>query len=385
MSNRFIIFSLLLILLSTASSVQAADPLNDDKPGLGDVAQEGTLLRISLANASFEDDTDPPDNGIEGPGNPLPPLSVTDELQATNLLSNPSFEAGTESPNNWTPLFEEIDGTYLWETEFASVGQRSLAISRTRYDYGRWESSPISVQRTGFSWYTLTGAVKTQQNNGEVYLSIAWLDSNGDLIATADSAMLPPGDNDWQAVTLKALPPDKAAQASVWCISNHNSGQTWFDTLHLFVTQLPAKGKGTYDQFLIEHPNSPFAIDAHLMGVQTVMTEAKWIREEGFYDPEAQKRASQLYAQAAAIARDDVVLKQATTTTGKDFADETDRFEALIDEALSLAVITAYSGGDIAKLRQHLSKVVERNRDPDFKATAEAWIKDIDAESQLND
>ena len=347
MSNRFTIFSLLLILLLATSPAQAVDPPNPDKPAIADLAQTGRLLRISLAN--------------------------------------PSLEAGTESPNNWTPLFEEIDGTYLWETEFASVGRRSLSISRTRYDYGRWSSDAIDVQKAGFSWYTLTGDIKTQGNNGEVYLSIAWLDSDGNMIATADSAMLPLGDNDWQAVTIKALPPDKAAQASVWCISNHNSGQTWFDNLKLTVTQLPAVGKGSYDQFLKEHPTHPLAIDAHLMRVRSVMTKAKWIREEGFYDPDAQKRASQLYAQAAGITRDNAVLKQATTTAGKASTDETDRFEALIDEALWLAVFTAYNGGDITNTRQYLSKIVQRDRDPDFKATAEAWIKDIDAKNQLND
>ncbi len=383
MSNRFITFSLLLILLLATSPVQAVDPPNPDKPTIADLAQAGTLLRISLANASFEDDTNSPDNGIESPNNPPPPFSVTDELQATNLLSNPSFENGTDIPTNWTPLNGYIGDSYLWPS-VASQGQQSVSIRGTRYFYGRWESAPIPVQRTGFSWYTLTGAVKTQESDGEVYLSIAWLDSNGDMIATADSAMLPPGDNDWQAVTVKALPPDGTVSAGVWCISNHNSGQTWFDTLHLFVTQLPAKGKGTYDQFLIEHPNSPLAIDAHLMRVQTVMTEAKWIKEADYYGPDEQKQASQLYAQAAAVARDDSVLQKAVAVAGQDFAQEKERFESLIDEALWSAALTAGRGGDIVNMRQYLSKIVERNRDAASKAAAEAWIKEIDAETKLN-
>lgn len=300
-------------------------------------------------------------------------------------LANPSFEDGTESPNNWTPLFEEIDGTYLWDTEFASVGQRSLSIARTRYDYGRWSSDAIDVQKAGFSWYTLTGEVKTVENNGEVYLSIAWFDSQDAVITTSDSEMLPPGDANWQEVVLNALPPDGAVSISVWCISNHNEGQTWFDNLKLTVTQLPAVGKESYDQFLIEHPAHPLALAAHLMRVRALMTEAKWIREEGFYDPEAQKRASTLYAQAAAIARNDSVLEKAAAAAGKDLALEKEQFETWIDIALWEAIKAAHNGADIAKLRQYLSKVVERNRNPDSKAAAEAWIKDIDAESQLND
>lgn len=347
MSNRFIIFSLLLILLSATSPVRAADPPNDDKPGTDDVAQEGTLLPIDLANPSFED--------------------------------------GTDTPTNWMPLFEEIDGTYLWETEFASVGQRSLSISRTRYDYGRWSSDVIDVQKAGFSWHTLTGDVKTAENNGEVYLSIAWFDSQDAMITTSDSEMLPPGDTDWQQVALNALPPDGAVSVRVWCISNHNHGQTWFDNLKLTVTQLPAVGKVDYDQFLKEHPAHLLALTAHLMQVQALMTEAKWIREEGFYDPDAQKRASQLYAQAAAIARNDSVLQKAAAAAGKDLAQEKERFESWIDIALWEAIKAANNGDDIAKLRQYLSKVVERDRDPDQKAAAEAWIKGIDAETKLND
>lgn len=347
MSNRFIIFSLLLILLSTTSSVRAVDPTNTDKPTIEDLAQAGTLLRISLANSSFED--------------------------------------GTDTPTNWTPLFEEIDGTYLWETEFASVGQRSLSISRTRYDYGRWSSDAIDVQKAGFSWYTLTGAVKTQENNGEVYLSIAWLDENGVMITTSDSEMLPFRDNDWQRVTLNALPPNEAVSVRVWCISNHNEGQTWFDDLKLTVTQLPAVGKVDYNQFLKEHPTHPLALTAHLMQVRALMTEAKWIKEGGYYDPDAQKRASALYAQAAAIARQDSVLQKAAAAARKDLAQEKERFESWIDIALWEAIKAANNGDDIAKLRQYLSKVVERDRDPDQKAAAEAWIKGIDAETKLND
>ena len=344
MLNRFIIFSLLLILLSVTSSVRAVDPTNGDKPTRADLAQAGTLLRISLANPSFED--------------------------------------GTESPANWTPLSGYVGEQYLWDTTVASTGQRSIAVRGTRYFYGRWESAAIDVQKAGFSWYTLTGAVKTQENNGEVYLSIAWLDGNGVMITTSDSEMLPFGDNDWQSITLNALSPDGAVSVSVWCISNHNHGQTWFDNLKLTVTQLPAVGKGSYDQFLKEHSAHPLALSAHLMRVRALMTEAKWIREEDYYGPDEQRRASALYAQAAAIARKDSVLQKAAAAAGKDLAQEKEQFEALIDIALWETVIAADKAGNTATVREYLSKIVGRNRSPGDKAEAEAWIKTLDAEAK---
>lgn len=234
-------------------------------------------------------------------------------------------------------------------------------------------------------WYTLTGAVKTQRNTGEVYLAIAWLDTNGALLTTSDSYQLPPGDTEWQSVSLNALPPSGAASVSVWCISNHNHGTSWFDDLKLTVTQFPAVGKESYEQFLKEHPTEPLALAAHLMRVRALMTEAKWIRESGYYDPDAQKRASQIYAQAAAIVREDSVIEQAVKSAGSDLASEKERFEVLIDVAWWSAVRAAHNGGDIATVREYLSKIILRDRGAGGKAAAEKWLKEIDTETPLND
>ena len=322
----------------------AADPPNRDKPGLQDLAQGGTLLRIQLANSSFED--------------------------------------GTDAPNNWTTLTQYIGDHYVWDTSVASVGQRSIATRGTSFRYGRWLSEAIDVQKAGFSFYSLTGSVKTIRNNGEVYLSIAWLDKNGYLITTSDSPMLPEGDNDWQQITVNALPPDGTVSVSVWCISNHNDGRTWYDDLKLTVTQFPAVGHKSSDQFLAEHPSHPLALAAHLMRVRALMTQAKWIKEKGFYDPAEQKRAAQLYAQAAAIQRNDSVLAKAAAAAGKTLSEEQVRFEALIDKALWEAAITAAASNDKEKVREYLSQIVTRNKDAELKAAAQKWIQEIDRQTE---
>ena len=336
MQKHLITLTLLLTLLLAIPLLHAVDPPNSNNPTIEDLAEAGTPLRISLPNASFED--------------------------------------GSDAPDNWTTLARYVVDHYLWETAVVFTGERSISTRYTEYRYGRWLSDPIDVQKAGFSWYTLTGKVKTKRNNGEVYLLIAWLDREGHLIKTTDSPMFPFGDNDWETVTVNGLPPDGTVSVSIWCISNDNRGQTWFDDLKLTVTQFPAVGKASYDQFLLEYPNHPLAIAAHLMRVQDLMSQAKWISERGRRNTAKRKRASQLYAEAASIARNDSVLKQATEAAGKDFAVEKARFEALIDKALWEAAINAEAGNDIDKARIYLLTIITRDNDADLKARAEDWI-----------
>lgn len=233
-----------IFLLLTLFALGNATAAPSNKPGLQDLAQGGTPLRISIDNASFEEGT----NNV---------------------------------PNHWTPLPSTYGNLYLWDNSVNHTERRSIAIRGSRYQYGRWKSDPIDVQKAGFSFYSLTGSVKTSQNNGEVYLAIAWLDRNGARITTSDSPMLPEGDNDWQTLTVNALPPDGTVNVSIYSISNHNNGTAWFDTLKLRVTQFPAVGHKSYEQFITEHPDHPLALAAHLMRVKVLMTQAKWIKEKG--------------------------------------------------------------------------------------------------------
>lgn len=300
-------------------------------------------------------------------------------------LPNSSFEQGTESPLNWTPLSLELYETYQIDTEVSSLGQRSLVIFGTRFDYGRWESDAVSVQQGGYSWYSLTGDVKTASSNGKVYLSLAWFDKDGAMLTTSDSDMLPLGDNDWQSVAVNALPPAGATTLRVWCISNHNEGYTWFDNIALQLTQLPAQGKVSYEQFLEQYPAHRFVLDAMTMEVRSLMTEAKWIREAGFYDPAAQLKSAKLYAEAASVKRNDLVLQQSTLASGKDLSAETERFESLIDSALNEAIKGAHNGDDSSHLRQYLSQVASRDRSPELTSLATTWINELDTEGDATD
>ena len=349
------------------------------------------LLALSFADNGFDDEDDAFSSALND-GDSVGSVGSVDDGASTSVdlivdvqLLNSSFEDGTEAPTNWTSLSLELDFTYRLDTEVSSKDKRSVLIVGTRFDYGRWQSDAISVAQDGFNWYTLTADVKTQANDGEVYLALAWFDKAGVLRTTSDSLMLPIADNDWQSVTLNALPPAGAKTLSVWCISNNNDGYAWFDNITLQRTQLPSQGAVSYDRFLIEHPNSPLALDAHNMRVKSLMTDAKWIREDGFYDPQAQLRASLLYAEAAKIVRDDSVLGAVGTVTDGDFAAEKQAFEALIDQALWEASVTAKNGGDTTAARGYLSKIVQRNQDPDLTETAKQFIEDIDALGYVND
>ena len=92
---------------------------------------------------------------------------------ATLTIENPSFENGADAPNAWEPLTKYLGHRYLWESETVHSGTRSLSTRATRYRYGRWKSDPAPVQNDSYTWYTLSGFVKTARNNGAVCLSIA--------------------------------------------------------------------------------------------------------------------------------------------------------------------------------------------------------------------
>jgi len=125
-------------------------------------------------------------------------------------LANLSFEEGADAPDNWTTHTGLVIGEYAWDDAVFSDGAKSISTHGTRWRYGRWMSDWQAVEGDGYEWHTLSGKVKTTANNGEVYLSIAWYDKNGDVITTSDSEMMPAGDNDWTTLTVNALPPDGA-------------------------------------------------------------------------------------------------------------------------------------------------------------------------------
>ena len=199
---------------------------------------------------------------------------------------------------------------------------------------------------------------------------VAWLNQDGDILSTSDSPMLSAGDNDWTTLTFSALPPDGAVKLSVWCISNHNAGQTWFDALALTRTAFTANNTVSYAQFLIDYPSHLLAIEANVMQVQELATKAKWTKEDDFYNSDGQLRASKLYAQAAGIPRNDTVFSSVISALHDDVEEHAEtlaaakaRFDGLIDESLWHAVRTSEAGGDTDKAQEYLSILEERGAD----------------------
>ena len=326
--------TLLLTLVAFGKNGIAADPPNN----------QGTLLRIQLENGSFEE--------------------------------------GAQKPSKWTPITNHVGDQYLWDDSVTHTGRRSIAIRGTSYQHGIWESDPINVEKEGFNFYSLTGRIKTEANNGYVFIAIAWLDRAGNAINTADSLMRPEGDTDWHPVNIDALPPEGTVNVSIWCLSSHNSGIAWFDDLKLTVTQFKFPGKISYDQFLIEFPSHPLALAAYMMRVRELITKARWTREEGFGNPVAQRNASTIYAQAAAIPLNTAVLEQASRAAQKAPDKQRAQFETLIDTALWEAAVTAAAGNDTDKAKSFLQKIVLRNKSTDIVANAQQWLNKLDPNSQ---
>ena len=305
-----------------------------------------------------------------GPGDDDPPASPV-----TVALANPSFDESNNNeelpgPNNWTPLTLFVGDNYIWDSEVKSAGSHSISIHSSRWNYGRWSSDALTVEDDDFQWYTLSGKVKTLGNNGEVYLLIAWLNKDGDMISTSDSPMLPAGDNDWTALSVSALPPTDAVKLSVWCISNHNAGQTWFDDLALTRTAFTTDNTASYAQFLIDYPTHLLAIEANVMQVQELATKAKWTKEADFYNSDVQLNASKIYAEAAGITRNDTVYANVFSALYEDSEERAEawaaakaRFDGLIDDSLWQAVRTSEAGGDSDKAKEYLSILEDRGVD----------------------
>ena len=307
------------------------------------------------------------------PSGPGPGVGSGDGEQpaaAAVALANPSFEQGTDAPDNWTTDTGAVGGEYVWDTIDASTGARSISTHGTRWRYGRWSSAWLAVEGDDFQWYTLNGKAKTVSNNGEVYLSIAWFDKDGGMINTSDSAMLPAGDNGWTTLAVNALPPGGAAYLSAWCISNHNAGQTWFDDVALTRTAFAATGSVSYAQFLIDYPTHLLAVEANVMQVQELAALAKWTKEEDFYNSDGQLRASRLYAEAAGIPRNDTVYANVFSALYEDSEERAEalaaakaRFDGLINNALWSAAVTSEAGGDTEKAEEYLSILEDRGAD----------------------
>ncbi len=355
--SRYFISAITILFLLLSTSFLHASPIpggNDDTGGTGETGGTGGTGGGP---------------GV-GPGDDEQPAAAV-----TVALANPSFDESNNNeelpgPNNWTPLTLFVGDNYIWDSEVKSAGSHSISIHSSRWNYGRWSSDELTVERDGFQWYTLTGKVKTLGNNGEVYLLIAWFNKDGDMISTSDSPMLPAGENDWGTVTVSALPPDGAVKLSVWCISNHNAGQTWFDALELTRTAFTTDNTVSYAQFLIDYPTHLLAIEANVMQVQELATKAKWTKEEDFYNSDGQLSASRLYAEAAGITRKDTVfanvfsaLFDGAKERAEALAAAKARFDGLIDESLWHAVQTSEAGGDSEKAKEYLSILEDRGAD----------------------
>lgn len=263
-----------------------------------------------------------------------------------------------------------VGDNYIWDSEVKSAGSHSISIHSSRWNYGRWSSDELDVEGDGFQWYTLTGNVRAIGNNGEVYLAIAWFNTDGDMINTSDSPMLQTTDTDWISMSVNAMPPTGAAQLEVWCISNHNAGQTWFDALELTRTAFTTDNTVSYAQFLIDYPTHLLAIEANVMQVQELATKAKWTKEADFYNSDVQLSASRIYAEAAGIPRKDKVFANVFSALYDDAEERAEalaaakaRFDGLIDDSLWHAVRTSEAGGDSEKAQEYLSILEERGAD----------------------
>ena len=67
-------------------------------------------------------------------------------------VANPSFELGEDMPASWNILPGYPYERYLWDSEVAHSGERSISILHTGYRYGRWKSEKASVSHDVYTY-----------------------------------------------------------------------------------------------------------------------------------------------------------------------------------------------------------------------------------------
>jgi len=133
--------------------------------------------------------------------------TVPEKAEATlgNLIPNPSFEEGNELPTGWDHKSVRVEGMYLWDSDFAKDGEKSVGMINVVSgcsDSAYWYTlemipvDPLNHTYTASVWYKFHGE-KERCPSG--YLRIVAYDEDKYYLSTLDVPCTYE-DNDWHYV-----------------------------------------------------------------------------------------------------------------------------------------------------------------------------------------
>ncbi len=149
---------------------------------------------------------------------------------------NNGFEQGDGQglPTLWRIAQNAAQGVtadFAQDTTVAHSGYASAKISHSTaspHGTASFFLNPIQYVIPGRT-YTVSVWAKGLHTTGRNYLSLAWFDVTGNLVAHYDAPLFPKGTYTWQRRTLTVRAPSQAAGMEIHLNSRGNSGTVWFD------------------------------------------------------------------------------------------------------------------------------------------------------------
>jgi hypothetical protein len=152
----------------------------------------------------------------------------------TNLMNDPSFEAGTAG---FAKDYEQTPGGTVTLTQASShnSGNHSLQIALSGAISGRKDvSSPHTYSVSPGTLYTIMGSRSMSRSAADTALSVDFYNSGGTLIGNTSYAY-PQGDTRWSAASFQVVAPPLSSKASIsFQMNAPQSGDTyWLDDVML--------------------------------------------------------------------------------------------------------------------------------------------------------
>jgi RNA polymerase sigma-70 factor (ECF subfamily) len=155
--------------------------------------------------------------------------------KADNLVRNPGFEEGQDSPAEWEQG-ADVDGVeYSWDKESGKKGKASLSLHKTADRYFPIAQWSQVIERKGDGRTLEVSAQVKAERAAKATIDVIFLDKNDEPISHkwaayigAKGAKDPPANHDWKKYSGKVEIPPRTAKIQL-ALQIYGPGQVWFD------------------------------------------------------------------------------------------------------------------------------------------------------------
>jgi len=155
--------------------------------------------------------------------------------KADNLVRNPGFEDGKDSPAEWEQGADVEGVEYSWDKESGQTGKASLCLHKTANRYFPIAQWSQVVERKGEGKTLELSAQVKAEKAAKAIIDVIFLDKDDEAISHewaayigAKGAKDPPANHDWKKYQGKVKIPPKTAKIQV-ALQIYGPGKVWFD------------------------------------------------------------------------------------------------------------------------------------------------------------